>query len=59
LKEDALNRIMWRTRFGKGYGPFVRQTKDKKSIDLFGRTEKSDGNTSVNIFHVRSLPGHK
>jgi hypothetical protein len=26
LKEEALDRALWRTRFGKGYGPVVRQT---------------------------------
>jgi hypothetical protein len=26
LKEEALDRIMWRTRFGRGFGPVVRQT---------------------------------
>jgi hypothetical protein len=26
LKEEALDRILWRTRFGRGYGPVVRQT---------------------------------
>ena len=26
LKEDALDRTVWRTRFGKAYGPVVRQT---------------------------------
>ena len=26
LQEEALNRPLWRTRFGRGYGPFVRQT---------------------------------
>jgi hypothetical protein len=25
LKEDALDGTMWRTRFGRGYGPVVRQ----------------------------------
>jgi hypothetical protein len=28
LKEEALDRTMWRTRCGKGYGPGVRQTTD-------------------------------
>jgi hypothetical protein len=27
LKEEALDRTQWRTRFGKGYGPVVRQTR--------------------------------
>jgi ribosomal 50S subunit-associated protein YjgA (DUF615 family) len=26
LKEGALDRTMWRARFGKGFGPVVRQT---------------------------------
>jgi hypothetical protein len=26
LKEEALARTLWRTRFRKGYGPVVRQT---------------------------------
>jgi hypothetical protein len=25
LKEEALDRTLWRTRFGTGYGPAVRQ----------------------------------
>ena len=26
LKEEALDRTMWRARFGNGFGPAVRQT---------------------------------
>ena len=26
LKEEALDRSVWRARFGKGFGPVVRQT---------------------------------
>ena len=26
LKEETLDRTMWRTRFGRGFGPVVRQT---------------------------------
>jgi hypothetical protein len=26
LKEKALDRTMWRARFGRGFGPVVRQT---------------------------------
>ena len=26
LKEEAMDRTMWRARFGRGFGPFVRQT---------------------------------
>jgi hypothetical protein len=28
LKEDTLDFTFWRSRFGKGYGPVVRQTKE-------------------------------
>jgi hypothetical protein len=27
-KEEALDRSLWRTRFGRGYGPVVRQTRE-------------------------------
>ena len=26
LKEEVLERTMWRARFGRGFGPVVRQT---------------------------------
>ena len=28
LKEEALDRTMWRNRFGGGFGPVVRQTTE-------------------------------
>jgi hypothetical protein len=28
LKEEALDRILWITRFGRGYGPVVRRTTE-------------------------------
>ena len=28
LKEEALDRTMWRVRFGRGFGPVVRQTTE-------------------------------
>jgi hypothetical protein len=28
LNEEALDRTLWRTRFGRGYGPVVIQTKE-------------------------------
>jgi hypothetical protein len=30
LKEEALDRTMWRARFGKCFGPVVRQTTELK-----------------------------
>jgi hypothetical protein len=32
LKEEALGRTVWRTRFGRGYGPVVRQTAERMNI---------------------------
>ena len=26
LKEEALDRTIWRARFGRGFGPVIRQT---------------------------------
>ena len=35
LKEEALDRTMWRARFGRGFGPVIRQTtKWMKAISL-------------------------
>jgi hypothetical protein len=28
LKEEALDRTMWRARFGRGFGPVLRQTTE-------------------------------
>jgi hypothetical protein len=28
LKEEALDCTLWKTRFGRGYGPLVRQTAE-------------------------------
>ena len=28
LKEEALDRTMWRARFGSGFGPVVKQTTE-------------------------------
>ena len=29
MKEEALDDTLWRTRFGRGYGPFVRHTTER------------------------------
>jgi hypothetical protein len=33
LKEEALDRIKWRNRFGRGCGPVVRQITDDDDDD--------------------------
>ena len=30
MKEEALDRTIWRSRFGRGFGPVVRQNTEKK-----------------------------
>jgi hypothetical protein len=32
LKEEAQNRTMWRARFGRGFGPVVRQTTKRMNV---------------------------
>ena len=32
LKEEALDRTMWRARFGRGFGPVVRQTTEGMNL---------------------------
>jgi hypothetical protein len=34
LKEEALNRTLWITRFGRDFGPVVRQTTEWMNIDF-------------------------
>jgi hypothetical protein len=37
LKQEALDRTMWRDRFGRGFGPVVRQTtKSNEIIHKYG-----------------------
>jgi hypothetical protein len=43
LKEEALDRTLWRTRFGRGYGPVVRQTKEWMLSVALTRDEWLDG----------------
>jgi hypothetical protein len=35
LKEKALDRTLWGTRFGRGYGPVVRQIKERNEYLVF------------------------
>jgi hypothetical protein len=32
LKEEALDSTLWKTRFGRRYGPVVKQTTELKEI---------------------------
>ena len=35
LKEEALDRTVWRARFGRGFGPVVRQTAKRMNIYIY------------------------
>ena len=36
MKDEALDRTLWRTRFGRGFGPVVRETKERRiNINLW------------------------
>jgi hypothetical protein len=45
FKEEALDRTLWRTRFGGGYGPVVRQSTGRKSnsINFVTKNVESEG----------------
>jgi hypothetical protein len=32
LKEEALDRTTWKTRFGRGFGPVLRQNTERMNI---------------------------
>jgi hypothetical protein len=38
LKEEAVDCTVWRTRFGRGYGPVVRQTKQPIKMPVIDNT---------------------
>jgi hypothetical protein len=48
LREDALNRHLWKTRFGRGNGPVVRNTTE-------GMTTKFTNVTTGRIIRVEGL----
>jgi hypothetical protein len=53
LKEEALDRTLWRTRFGRGYGPVVRQTAELMNLILGGYLVRS----GPSICHSSSIAG--
>jgi len=44
LKEEALDRTVWRTRFGRGCGPVVSQNYEKLSLRIFAPRRTGEGN---------------
>jgi len=60
LKEEALDRTMWRNRFGRGFGPVVRQNTERiielinSNIKLVpGKLIESVRNTSIFVLRIK------
>jgi hypothetical protein len=58
LKEEALDRTLWRTRFGRVYGPVVRQTTEW--MNEWPCLAKAEGvpvwfGPQFSVFSIRSL----
>ena len=51
LKEEALDRTMWRAGFGRGFGPVVRQITDDDD-DISGELQKF---FSSEYFHYKTF----
>jgi hypothetical protein len=51
LKEGAQDRTLWRARFGRGFGPVVRQTTKlvNESATCFGYVKPSSGLTILRL----------
>jgi hypothetical protein len=41
LKEGALDRTMWRNRFGRGFGPVVRQNTERMNSNFVNAKNNS------------------
>jgi len=50
LKEEALDRTMWRNRFGRGFGPVVWQITDDDDDSMY-----SDNLTALKLFTLRKV----
>jgi hypothetical protein len=56
LKEEALDRTLWRTRFGRGYGPVVRQTAEWMNVNEQNSNETYYTGCSVTGDETDSVP---
>jgi hypothetical protein len=54
LKEEALDRTMWKTRFGRGYEPVVRQTTEWMKLPP-ALTRKTLNFATVCVYMHRSI----
>ena len=53
MKEEALDRTMWRNRFGGGFGPVVRQnTRRIKLIEWSYHRGSNDGGDGEHVGRV-------
>ena len=56
LKEEALDRTMWRARFGRAFGPVVRQTAKGMTIFLSGATFSLQSQEPKNNLNIHPPP---
>jgi hypothetical protein len=58
LKEEAQDRTLWSTQFGRGYGPACRQTTTA-TINPSSRTMALGSTQPLTEMSTRNLPGDK
>ena len=57
LKEEALGRSMWRARFGRGFGPVLRQTTKWMNDCLrISRSQWNFWEAPLNIWRKKAVP---
>jgi hypothetical protein len=56
LKKEAVDRTLWRTRFGRGYGPVVRQATERMTTPALSKTYC--GKSSKDCQFSWSVGGH-
>jgi hypothetical protein len=53
LKEEAQDRTLWRTQFGRGYGPVTRQIITTTTLCLAPSLHPVKGSQPLKIFIIR------
>ena len=50
LKEEALNRTMWRNRFGRGFEPVIRQTAGRMNLKNRSKFSTTTKETNPSLY---------
>ena len=51
LKEEALDRTMWRNRFRGGFGPVVRQNTERMNVNIYSSKHSTPTLKGVHFPH--------